>query len=59
MRLLENMTHPYGQYGGAVLQRFGFVKVCMGQNSFEIICEFMYIMKINSTYLNVLLSFLL
>ena len=31
----------------------------MGENGFEIILKYMYILKIKSTYLNALLSFLL
>ena len=31
----------------------------MGENGFEIIRKYMYILKIKSTYLNALLSFLL
>ena len=40
-----------------MLQRFEFIKVCMGKNGFEIIRKYMYILKIKSTYVNALLSF--
>ena len=41
-------------YGGVVLQRFVFIKVCMGENAFEFIAKYNDILTIKSTYLNVL-----
>ena len=40
-----------------MLQRFEFIKVCVGENGFKIICKYMYILKIASTYLNALSFF--
>ena len=37
-----------------MLQRFVFIKVCMGENAFEFIAKFNDILTIKSTYLNVL-----
>jgi len=46
-------------YGGVVLQRFEFMKVCMGKNgNRHYNCNF-DIFAIKMTYLNALLSFLL
>ena len=37
-----------------MLQRFVFMKVCMGENAFEFIAKYNDILTIKSTYLNVL-----
>ena len=37
-----------------MLQRFVFIKVCMGENAFEFIAKYNDILTIKSTYLNVL-----
>ena len=42
-----------------MLQRFVFIKVCMGENAFEFIAKYNDILIIKSSYLNVLSLFLL
>jgi len=46
-------------YGGVVLQRFEFIKVCMGKNGSRHYSWNFDIFAIKMTYLNALLSFLL
>ena len=41
-------------YGGVVLQRFVFIKICMGVNALEFTAKYNDILTIKSTYLNVL-----